>query len=59
MVMFLEILKTLLQILSVFSILLVAFGMAFFMLMNKEVNMSGVCNMLLCTIGQAFYKSAV
>ena len=36
-VMFLEILKTLLQVLSVFSILLIAFGMAFFMLMNKEV----------------------
>ena len=38
MVMFLEILKTLLQVLCVFSILLIAFGMAFFMLMNKEVN---------------------
>ena len=35
--MFLEILKTCLQILSVFSILLIGFGMAFFMLMNKEV----------------------
>ena len=39
-VMFLEILKTLLQVLCVFSILLIAFGIAFFMLMNKEV----MCN---------------
>ena len=36
-VMFLEILRTLLQVLCVFSILLIAFGMAFYMLMNKEV----------------------
>ena len=36
-VMFLEILRTLLQVLCVFSILLIAFGMAFFVLMNKEV----------------------
>lgn len=37
-VMFLEILRTLLQVLCVFSILLIAFGMAFFMLLNKEEN---------------------
>lgn len=37
-VMFLEILRTLIQVLCVFSILLVAFGMAFFTLMNKEVS---------------------
>jgi hypothetical protein len=36
-VMFLEILVTLLQALGVFSILLVAFGMAFFMLLQNEV----------------------
>ena len=35
--MFLEILRTLLQVICVFSILLVAFALAFFMLMNKEV----------------------
>lgn len=40
-VMFLEILKTLLQVLCVFSILIVAFGLSFFMLMGNEV-----CNVL-------------
>ena len=38
-VMFLEILKTLLQVLCVFSILWIAFGMAFYMLMNKSVSL--------------------
>ncbi|XP_060594443.1 transient receptor potential cation channel subfamily A member 1-like isoform X2 [Ruditapes philippinarum] len=37
-VMFLEILRTLVQVLCVFSILLIAFSMAFFMLLNKETN---------------------
>ncbi|XP_045160098.2 transient receptor potential cation channel subfamily A member 1-like isoform X2 [Mercenaria mercenaria] len=37
-VMFLEILKTLVQVLLVFSILLIAFSMAFFMLLHKESN---------------------
>lgn len=37
-VMFLEILRTLVQVLCVFSILLIAFGMSFYMLLNKESN---------------------
>ncbi|KAL4235703.1 Transient receptor putative cation channel subfamily A member 1 [Mactra antiquata] len=37
-VMFLEILKTLIQVLSVFSILLIAFSMSFYILLNKETN---------------------
>ena len=36
-VMFLEILRTLIQVLCVFSILIIAFGLAFFMLLGKEV----------------------
>lgn len=36
-VMFLEILRTLLQALSVFSLLIVAFGLSFFLLMRTEV----------------------
>ncbi|XP_041358334.1 transient receptor potential cation channel subfamily A member 1-like isoform X2 [Gigantopelta aegis] len=35
-VMFLEILRTLFQVLCVFSILIIAFGLAFFMLLNQE-----------------------
>ncbi|XP_046358020.2 transient receptor potential cation channel subfamily A member 1-like isoform X2 [Haliotis rufescens] len=35
-VMFLEILKTLLQVICVFSILIIAFGLAFFMLLKHE-----------------------
>ncbi|XP_041357845.1 transient receptor potential cation channel subfamily A member 1-like [Gigantopelta aegis] len=35
-VMFLEILRTLIQVLCVFSILIIAFGLAFFMLLGKE-----------------------
>ncbi|XP_035826421.1 transient receptor potential cation channel subfamily A member 1 [Aplysia californica] len=37
-VMFLEILRTLVQVLCVFSILIIAFGLAFYMLMFKEVS---------------------
>ncbi|XP_041358307.1 transient receptor potential cation channel subfamily A member 1-like isoform X2 [Gigantopelta aegis] len=37
-VMFLEILRTLIQVLCVFSILIIAFGLAFFMLLGKEKN---------------------
>lgn len=36
-VMFLEILRTLLQALSVFSLLIVAFGLSFYLLMRTEV----------------------
>ena len=37
-VMFLEILKTLLSVMVVFSVLIVAFGMAFYILLCQEVN---------------------
>ena len=37
-VMFLEILRTLLQALFVFSLLIVAFGLAFFLLLKNEVS---------------------
>jgi transient receptor potential cation channel subfamily A protein 1 len=36
-VMFLEILKTLLQVIIVFSILIIAFGLAFYLLLAGEV----------------------
>lgn len=44
-VMFLEILRTLLQVLFIFSILIIAFGLSFYMLMFKEVriNISDFC----------------
>ena len=36
-VMFLEILKTLIQVIIVFSILIIAFGLSFYILMATEV----------------------
>ncbi len=36
--MFLEILQTLMKVLMVFSILIIAFGLAFFILMSKVKN---------------------
>ena len=35
--MFLEVLRTLLQAVCVFSVLIVAFGLSFYMLLSKEV----------------------
>ena len=52
MVMFLEILKTLVQVLVVFSILIIAFGLAFYILLSRDFSYlttkrasTGSCNM--------------
>lgn len=37
-VMFLEILQTLVKVLAVFSILIIAFGLAFYILLSKVIN---------------------
>ncbi len=51
-VMFLEILRTLVQVIIVFSILFVAFGLAFYILLGTEVSLvlrpSRVENMATC-----------
>jgi transient receptor potential cation channel subfamily A member 1 len=50
-VMFLEILQTLIKVLSVFSILIIAFGLAFYILLSRV----GVCNSI-TEISVTFYE---
>lgn len=47
-VMFLEILQTLIKVLLVFSILIIAFGMAFYIVLSNSVNMN-VSKRILCS----------
>ncbi|XP_077991580.1 transient receptor potential cation channel subfamily A member 1-like [Glandiceps talaboti] len=63
-VMFLEILKTLVQVLTVFSILIIAFGLSFYILMSQEENEANstpwlsIYRMVIMMLGEIDYISS-